>query len=607
LLRIRRCGLVGALVVVVTMVLGGTAFAVAGDISTIAGTGTSGFSGDGLAAVGAQLDYPSGVAVDGVGNVFITDTANNRVRRVDAVTGLISTFAGIGTAGFSGDGAAATSAQLNSPFGVAVDGVGNVFIADTSNHRVRRVDAGTGLISTLAGTGTSGFSGDGTAATGAQLNSPYGVAVDGVGNVFIADSSNNRVRRVDVGTGLISTFAGTGVGGFSGDGAAATSAQLWNPFGVAVDGVGDVFIADTFNNRVRRVDAVTGLISTLAGTTGGFSGDGAAATSAKLNNPRGVGVDFDGNVFISDTNNNRVRRVDAGTGLIDTIAGNGTFGFSGDGGAATSAQLYYPFGVAVDGAGNVFVADQVNHRIRKIDADPATVGLVDPSAGLWYLRSDAGAVASFYFGNPGDYPMVGDWDCDGDDTPGMYRQSDGYVYLRNSNTQGVADIRFFFGNPGDVPIAGDFDADGCDTVSIYRPSEGRFFIINELGENDGGLGAAEFAYYFGNPGDKPFVGDFNGDGTETVGLHRESTGLVYFRNTHTQGVADSQFIFGDPGDRLIAGDWGIVNGVDTPAVFRPSSTTFYFRHTNTQGVADSQFTWGATTWLPVAGKFGLDG
>jgi len=231
---------------------------------------------------------------------------------------------------------------------------------------------------------------------------------------------------------------------------------------------------------------------------------------------------------------------------------------------------------------------------------------VDPAAGLWYLRSDAGVVSSFYFGNPGDYPIVGDWDCDGDDTPGMYRQSDGYVYLRNSNTQGIADIRFFFGNPGDVPIAGDFDDDGCDTVSIYRPSEGRFFIINALGENDGGLGAAEFAYYFGNPGDKPFVGDFNGDGIETVGLHRESTGLVYFRNTHTQGVADSQFIFGDPGDRLIAGDWGIVDGVDTPAVFRPSATTFFFRHTNTQGNADSQFTWGATTWLPVAGAFGLD-
>jgi len=546
--------------------------------------------------------------VDGVGNVFIADTYNHRVRRVDAVTGLISTFAGNGTNGFSGDGAAATSAQLYFPFEVAVDGVGDVFIADTYNHRVRRVDVGTGLISTFAGNGTNGFSGDGAAATSAQLNYPIGVAVDGVGNVYIADTYNHRVRRVDAGTGLISTFAGNGTNGFSGDGAAATSAQLSYPEGVAVDGDGNVFIADTYNHRVRRVDVGTGFISTFAGTgAAGFSGDGAAATSAQLNFPRGVAVDGAGNVFIADTFNHRVRRVDAGTGFISTFAGTGTAGFSGDGGGATGAQLNSPIGVAVDGAGNVFIADYGNHRIRKVDADPATVGLVDPSAGLWYLRSDAGVVASFYFGNPGDYPIVGDWDCDGDDTPGMYRQSDGYVYLRNSNTQGVADIRFFFGNPGDVPIAGDFDDDGCDTVSIYRPSEGRFFIINALGENDGGLGAAEFAYYFGNPGDKPFVGDFNGDGIETVGLHRESTGLVYFRNTHTQGVADSQFIFGDPGDRLIAGDWGIVDGVDTPAVFRPSATTFFFRHTNTQGNADSQFTWGATTWLPVAGKFGLGG
>src|SRR3990172_6581067 len=226
MLRIRRCGLVGVLVVVVTVVLGGTALAAAGDISTIAGTGTAGFSGDGLAAVGAQLSYPLGVAVDGVGNVFIADTSNHRVRRVDAGTGLISTIAGTGVGGFSGDGAAATSAQLYYPYGVAVDGDGNVFIAEYSNRRVRRVDVGTGFIDTFAGTGTAGFSGDGAAATSAQLSGPSGVAVDGAGNVFIADTNNHRVRRVDAVTGFIDTFAGTGTPGFSGDGGAATSAQL---------------------------------------------------------------------------------------------------------------------------------------------------------------------------------------------------------------------------------------------------------------------------------------------------------------------------------------------------------------------------------------------
>jgi hypothetical protein len=231
-----------------------------------------------------------------------------------------------------------------------------------------------------------------------------------------------------------------------------------------------------------------------------------------------------------------------------------------------------------------------------------SVGGVDPDQGRWHLRGDLG-VTTFFYGNPGDFPILGDWDCNSTQTPGMYRQDDGFVYLRNSNSQGVADIRFFFGNPGDIPLAGDFNGDGCDTVSIYRPAESRVFIINELGEDEGGLGAAEFDYYFGNPGDKPFVGDFNGDKVETIGLHRESTGLVYFRNSHTQGVADNEFIYGDPGDRLVAGDWNR-DGIDSPALFRPSNTTWYFRYTNTQGVADESFVWGEASWLPVAGEFG---
>jgi hypothetical protein len=230
-------------------------------------------------------------------------------------------------------------------------------------------------------------------------------------------------------------------------------------------------------------------------------------------------------------------------------------------------------------------------------------GLVDPASGNWYLYDDAGALTtSFFFGDPGDYPFVGDWDGDGIETPGLYRQADGYVYLRNSNTQGNADIRFFFGDPGDVPIAGDFDNDGFDTVSIYRPSNQTFYIINKLGAGDGGLGAADTSYVFGDPGDKPFVGDFDGDGVETVGLHREPTGLVYFRNSHTQGNADSQFIFGDPGDRLIAGDWND-DGMFSPALFRPSDTTMYFRYTNTQGNADAQFIVGSGSWLPVGGDW----
>ena len=231
------------------------------------------------------------------------------------------------------------------------------------------------------------------------------------------------------------------------------------------------------------------------------------------------------------------------------------------------------------------------------------IGFFDPSQGIWHLNTRDGYSSSFYFGNPGDHPIVGDWNCNGIDTLGLYRRSDGYVYLRNSNAQGVADIRFFFGNPGDLPLAGDFNGDGCDTVSIYRPAVARVYIINALGSNDGGLGAAENSFVFGNPGDKPFVGDFDGDGTDTIGLHRETTGFVYFRNANTSGNAHDQFFFGDPGDRLVAGNW-IAAGEDYPGVYRPSNRTVYLRYANTQGNADEQYQWGTSGYIPVAGLFG---
>ncbi|MFQ5524422.1 MAG: hypothetical protein ACE5F5_12760, partial [Acidimicrobiia bacterium] len=281
------------------------------------------------------------------------------------------------------------------------------------------------------------------------------------------------------------------------------------------------------------------------------------------------------------------------------VSGPGSVAFADSHAVDTSATfstggVYVLRLTATDGA--LTASDEVTITVKV-----HTTGLVDPKTGIWYLYGRDGRLAtSFYYGNPGDYPFLGDWDCDGVETPGLYRQSDGYVYLRNSNTQGVADVKFFFGNPGDIPLAGDFNGDGCDTVSIYRPSNQTFYIINRLGSDDKGLGAAEFSYVFGNPGDVPFVGDFDGDGIETVGLHRASTGVVYFSNSHSQGVADAQFIFGDPGDRLIAGDW-TGDGVFTPGVFRPSNTTLYLRYTNTQGVADFQMTVGEPTWLPVAG------
>jgi len=231
------------------------------------------------------------------------------------------------------------------------------------------------------------------------------------------------------------------------------------------------------------------------------------------------------------------------------------------------------------------------------------VGLVDTSTGEWHLADPWGWIRTFYFGNPGDLPFMGDWDCDGTKTPGLFRQSDAFIYLRNSNTSGVADVQFFFGNPGDLPLAGDFNGDGCDTVSIYRPSEQRFYIINAPGQNEGGLGAADYSFWFGNPGDIPVVGDWDGDDHDEIGLFRPSDGFFYSRNTLDTGVADDQFHFGNPGDEFLAGDWGVVDGVDTPAVFRPTTTTFYFRHTNTPGIAESQQPWTAdgASWVAVPG------
>ncbi len=232
-----------------------------------------------------------------------------------------------------------------------------------------------------------------------------------------------------------------------------------------------------------------------------------------------------------------------------------------------------------------------------------TVGLVDPTQGRWYLRDASGATTSFFFGNPGDVPFVGDWDCDGVDTPGLYRQSDGFVYLRNANAVGVADREFFFGNPGDVPVAGDFDGDGCDTVSIYRPSLARFYVINTLGDGAAGLGAADYEFTFGNVGDQPLVGDFDADGYDEVALHRPATGLVFYKSIIGYGPADVSFMFGDPGDHVFAADWD-GDGDATVGAFRPGRAEFLLRNANAGGAADQVFAYGGGFLLPVAGFFG---
>ncbi len=351
-------------------------YAAEGDITTVAGIGGGGFNGDGGPATSTLLFLPGGVTVDGSGNLYIADSNNQRIRKVDGATGLISTVAGNGIQGFSGDGGLATIARLNDPSGVAVDGSGNLYIADRSNNRIRKVDVASGLISTVAGYGPSGYNGDSRPATSASLSSPYNVALDGAGNLYIADSINNRIRKVDGVSGFISTVAGYGPPGYNGDNRPATSAGLYAPRGVAVDGVGNLYIADSSNHRIRKVDAASGFISTVAGYgSPGYNGDGIPAINASLYSPVDVVVHGSGNLYIADSNNNRIRKVDVASGLISTVAGYGPPGYNGDNRPATSASLYSPRGVTLDGTGNLYIADMQNNRIRQVEGSQSAPAL----------------------------------------------------------------------------------------------------------------------------------------------------------------------------------------------------------------------------------------
>ena len=343
-------------------------FTHAQDIYTFAGDGVAGYSGDGGIATIAELSQPTCIAIDTHGNVYIADQFNKRIRKV-TTTGIISTVAGNGIRGYSGDSGQATAAELNYPSGITVDDSGNIFIADFYNYRIRKVTT-KGIIYTIAGDSTQGYSGDGGAATAAELSYPSGVALDAKGNIYIADMGNNRIRIVNK-AGVINTIAGNGNSGYSGDGGLATAAELNSPYGLTVDIFGNIYIADNLNNRIRKINNA-GIISTIAGNgTAGYSGDGIVATMAELYSPFGVSVDSLGDIYIADEINNRIRKINS-TGIISTIAGNGTQGYSGDGGPATAAEINSPPGVAVDASGNIYIADYGNQRVRKINS---TVGI----------------------------------------------------------------------------------------------------------------------------------------------------------------------------------------------------------------------------------------
>lgn len=358
-----------------------SAFAQRYMITTIAGNNSAGYSGDNGPATSAQLNQPIGIAVDSSGNIYIADSGNHCVRKIS--NGTITTVAGTGTAGYAGDKAAANKAQLNNPAGVAVDASGNLYIADSVNNVIREVSSGT--ITTIVGNASlgAGYAGDSGAATSAQMSNPVSVAVDSSGNLFIADSNNNVIRKVT--QGAIFTLVG----------GSATSGQLSHPDSVVLDSNGDQIIADTVGRRI--VEFSYGAFNVLAGNQSfGFSGDNGLATQASLYDPMGVALDAAGNIYIADTINSRIRVISASTGIITTIAGTGYPGYYGDNGPATQAWLYFPRSLAVDASGNIYISDSFNNVVRMLTPVAAATANAVVNAASFTPQVSPGSLATLF-------------------------------------------------------------------------------------------------------------------------------------------------------------------------------------------------------------------
>jgi sugar lactone lactonase YvrE len=461
-------------------------------IYTYAGNGTAGYTGDGGPATLADINFAASTAEDQAGNLYIADENNNVVRKVAAGTGMITTFAGNGTPGYSGDGGQATQAQLSSPISLAIDGAGNLYISDNGNNAVRKVTAATGAITTY----TSG------------IEYPQGIAVDGLGNLFVAEPGANTVWKVAAGTGTITAYAGSVLRGYSGDGGLATNATLSGPIALATDGASNLYIADLYNNVIRKVSAGNQVISTFAGSRqGGYSGDGGPATKAEINYPSGVAVDRFGNVYIADTDNAVIREVSANSGTISTVAGNGVICsiYSGDGGPASNSGLCLPSGISVDASGNLFITDNSTNRVREV-----TVPALPPTTAA---AAPAFTVAAGIYDSPQSVIIT-------DATPGAA------IYI---TLDGTTPTTLSQGYNGPINVSGNLTISAIALAPGYlasAPSSAAYTIISPPTATIttiAGNGTNGFTQAGGPAASVEF--------SDTEGLARDSAGNIYFADS----------------------------------------------------------------------------
>ncbi|MFC5865373.1 chitobiase/beta-hexosaminidase C-terminal domain-containing protein [Acidicapsa dinghuensis] len=509
-----------------------------GIITTVAGTGTAGFTGDSGQATGAELNTPWRVTKDIAGNLYIADTFNSRIRKVNAATGVITTVAGNGIPGYSGDGGPATSAELDYPYGIGVDSAGDLYIADTSNHRIRKVNAATGTITTVAGDGTAGNSGDGGPATSGEMTYPYGIAIDASGNIYTSDWISGVIRKVTASTGVISTVAGNGGAGYAGDGGPATSATLYYPVDVAVDGGGNVYIADTDNYVVRKVSAATGIITTVAGKhTYGYSGDGGSATSSELGFPEGVSLDSAGNLYIADVAANVVREVTATTGVINTVAGSGSPGYSGDSGPATSATLNTPEGVVANPAGGGFlIADAINNRIRAVQYQVASPAF-SPAAGTYtsvqsVTITDTTAGATIYFTTNGTTPTAASTKYTGAITVGSTETIEAIAVASGYANSAVASAVYTINLP---PSAA--------AMPTFSPAAGTYTSAQSVTIADSTSGAV---IYYTTNGSTPTTSSTKYSGAITVGSTETLEAIAVAPGYSNSAVAEAAYTINLP-------------------------------------------------------------